>query len=66
MLTLCVSCLSGCNDKDVVAIPFEQGQTFLEITGQEGAPCDGYFIDVKSAQRLAMELLIDKTADEIK
>ena len=65
-LTLCASCLSGCKGReDSTVVALKKGQTFQEATGDAGAPCDGFFIDVGSAQRIAIEYFMEKATGEI-
>ena len=60
--TACAVCLSGCKSEDAykpLSVALKEGQAFT-------APCDGYFIDLRSAQKIAMEILMNKAEGEVK
>ena len=59
-MIVCVTCLNGCasNGYKPISASLEEGQVFT-------APCDGYFIDLVSAQKISMEILMEKTEGEI-
>jgi len=57
----CAVCSSGCKSENVykpLSVALKEGQAFT-------VPCDGYFIDLRSAQKIAMEILMNKAEGEI-